>query len=382
MRAIVLVEPGRLEWREVPAPRPGPGQVRVRTAACGVCATDLAMIAGDPRVRPPAILGHEWAGRVDAVGPGVDPALCGRPCVAENVLADGGEVGFEHPGGYGECLLTEAANLHLLPAALPLDAAALVEPLAVCVRGLHRMGPAAEGPVLVFGDGPIGLLALALLVAGGASADARADRPGGASLPHAGVPRHADGSASASPADAGRAAPGAGPDRRSPQGPRVLVGGRPARLALARDLGATATVNYHDVAPDLASAVLGAARPGGAGTAAGGFPAVIEASGSADALRAALDAAAPDATVLVLGDYGEARAEFPWNRLLHREWRLVGSNASAGGWTEAVRLAAAGAVPLGRLVSGRFPAGRFAEALALAGDRRAGAVKVLIEWMP
>ncbi|MBE3070479.1 MAG: alcohol dehydrogenase catalytic domain-containing protein, partial [Planctomycetes bacterium] len=139
MRAIVLDEGGRLDMREVPAPQPGPGQVRVRTAACGVCATDLEMIDGDPRVCRPAILGHEWAGVVDAAGPGADAALVGRPCVAENVLADGGEVGFEHPGGYGEMLVTEAANVHLLPEGLAPAAAALIEPLAVAVRAVGRL---------------------------------------------------------------------------------------------------------------------------------------------------------------------------------------------------------------------------------------------------
>ena len=86
MKAIVNTAPGRVEWQDCPMPEPGPGQVRIRTAACGVCATDLAMIAGWQRTGFPAIPGHEWSGMVDAVGPGVDCALLGKPCVAENVL--------------------------------------------------------------------------------------------------------------------------------------------------------------------------------------------------------------------------------------------------------------------------------------------------------
>src|SRR4051812_1521803 len=109
MKALVYAAPGALELREVPTPTPGRGQVRIRTAACGICATDLEMIAGAPRVRRPAILGHEWAGVVDAVGAGVDPALVDSAAVAENVVVGGGEIGFEHPGGYGEFLLTDAA---------------------------------------------------------------------------------------------------------------------------------------------------------------------------------------------------------------------------------------------------------------------------------
>ena len=95
MNAIVNTAPGRLEWRVCPMPEPGPGQVRIRTLACGVCATDLAMIAGWKRTGFPAIPGHEWYGVVDQLGVGVDAALLGRRCVADNVQPDGGEVGFE-----------------------------------------------------------------------------------------------------------------------------------------------------------------------------------------------------------------------------------------------------------------------------------------------
>ena len=51
---------------------------------------------------------------MDAVGADMDAALVGRKCVAENVLSDGGEVGFEHPGGYGQYLLTDTANVRVL----------------------------------------------------------------------------------------------------------------------------------------------------------------------------------------------------------------------------------------------------------------------------
>ena len=59
MKAIVNFGPGQLEMRELPLPKPGPGQVRIKTAACGVCVTDLLMIAGWQRTGFPAIPGHE-----------------------------------------------------------------------------------------------------------------------------------------------------------------------------------------------------------------------------------------------------------------------------------------------------------------------------------
>ncbi len=304
-------------------PEPGPGQARIRTAACGICATDLEMIAGWNRTGFPAIPGHEWSGVVDAVGPAADAALVGRLCVAENVLSDGGEVGFEHPGGYGQYLLTEAKNLYPLPENFSPTTAALIEPLAVCVRAIRRLRLGDFRSALILGDGTIGLLMLLLLGA-----------------------RNVDRIA--------------------------MVGGRPGRLEMARELGAAAVLNYHDVGPDLAQAI--AALPGAP------FPNVVEASGSSAAIHAALSAAAQGGKIIVIGDYGASCAHFPWNRLLLSELELIGSNASAGAWPEAVRLAVTGAVPLERLVSRRLPASSFAEALEMTRKSR-DVVKIVMQWM-
>jgi threonine dehydrogenase-like Zn-dependent dehydrogenase len=321
MKAIVNVAPGRVEWQDWPLPEPGVGQVRIRTAACGVCATDLEMIAGWNRTGFPAIPGHEWSGVVDAVGPEVDLALLGKLCVAENVLSDGGEVGFEHPGGYGQFLLTEARNLYPLPENFSPAIGALIEPLAVCIRALGRLRLKNCSSALILGDGTIGLLMLLLLKAN------KVDRV-------------------------------------------VLVGGRPGRLELAQQLQAAAVLNYHEAGPDLAGVL--AALPGTP------FPNVIEASGSPAAIHAALGVTAHGGKILVLGDYGAGRASFAWNRILLSEFELIGSNASAGAWPEAVRLALSGDLPLERLVS-RLPATAYAKSLEMAKNSQ-DVVKVVMEW--
>jgi L-iditol 2-dehydrogenase len=324
MRAIVNTGPGELRWYDNwPRPQPGPGQVLIRTGACGICVTDLHMIAGWQRTGFPAIPGHEWAGTVEAVGTNVSPQIIGRRCVAENVLSDGGEVGFEHPGGYAEYLVTEVTNIQVLPSGFPLSVAVLIEPLAVTVRGMRRLRPVDTGSALVLGDGVIGMLMLLLLL-------------------RAGVERV------------------------------VLIGGRPGRLSLARQLGASATLNYHDIGDTVANAVRAVQQQP--------FPIVVEASGSASAAQLGLEVAAASARVLVLGDYGEARASFAWNHLLHREIELIGSNASAGSWPEAVHLAVTGQLPLQRLVSHRFPATQFARGIQLMRGRTADVVKVVLEW--
>lgn len=214
MKAIVNTSPGRLEWLDWPLPEPGPGQVRVRVAACAICATDLIMIGGWDRTGFPSIPGHEWSGIVDAVGQGVRAELVGRKCVAENVLADGGEVGFEHPGGYAQFLVTAAANVQTLDEGFGnMPAASLIEPAAVCCRALGRLTHdwhhTALGRTLIFGDGPIGLILVAML-----GAEASTQSANVSSL--------------------------------------VLAGGRQRRLALANELwqGRSApltTINYHDI---------------------------------------------------------------------------------------------------------------------------------------
>jgi 2-desacetyl-2-hydroxyethyl bacteriochlorophyllide A dehydrogenase len=323
MKAIVNTAPNIMQWLDHPLPIPGPGQVRIRTGACGICATDLAMIAGWDRTGFPSTPGHEWSGSVDEVGPGVDTAFVGRRCVAENVWAvDGGEVGFEHPGGYGQYLITEAHSLQILPDDFPYATAALIEPLAVCVRAMNRLGP-VQGNVLIFGDGPIGLLMTALLAQRGADEI-------------------------------------------------TLVGGRAQRLSLAREFGAHCTFNHHETSGDLAQAIR--AQAGRA------FSAVVEATGSDAAIRAALALTAHEGRLLILGDYAHARADFAWNYMLHNELTVLSSNASAGAWPEATRLAVSKQVALERLVTHRYPAARFDEALALTRGRRSDVMKVVMEW--
>jgi 2-desacetyl-2-hydroxyethyl bacteriochlorophyllide A dehydrogenase len=322
MKAITNTGPGRLEMKEWPLPEPSPGQVRVKTAACGICATDLAMIAGWKRTGFPSIPGHEWSGIVDAVGCEVDMKFAGLPCVAENVLSDGGEVGFEHPGGYGEYLLTEACNMYPLPKKFSLTTAVLIEPLAVSVRALKRLRLEDKSAALIFGDGPIGLLMVML-------------------VRNAGV-KHI-----------------------------CLVGGRPSRLALAEELGAHLTLNYHDAGTDLAGTIKVKLDKE--------FPNVIEASGSVTAMQASLSAAAETGKILLIGDYGENRADFCWNQLLHRQLEIIGSNASAGAWKDAVKLARSNVLPLDRLITHHLPASRFEEGMEIARTSR-DAIKVVLEW--
>ena len=81
----------------------------------------------------------------------------------------------------------------------------------------------------------------------------------------------------------------------------------------------------------------------------------------------------------MIGDYADGRADFPWNRLLHRELELIGSNASAGAWTRAVELAVGRQIPLESLISLRLPAASGVEAVQLVRESR-DLIKVVLEW--
>ena len=80
MHAMVLKQIGRpLEWTELPDRQPGPGQIRIKVAACGVCRTDLHVVDGElPHPQVPIIPGHEIVGRIDAIGAGVEGLQCGQ----------------------------------------------------------------------------------------------------------------------------------------------------------------------------------------------------------------------------------------------------------------------------------------------------------------
>ena len=135
MRAMVLREraAGRLEPATLPRPQPGPGQIRVKVAACGVCRTDLHVVDGElPESRLPIVPGHEIVGRVDALGDGVDTfdpgqrvgvpwlgfscGTCGY-CTSgrENLCGEARYTGYQIDGGYADYCLADARYAFALP---------------------------------------------------------------------------------------------------------------------------------------------------------------------------------------------------------------------------------------------------------------------------
>ncbi len=182
MRAAVYDAPGEpLRIAEVHDPVPGPGQAVIRVAACGVCGSDLHATAPEADLaRRGGVLGHEVAGEVVEVGPepvgGWSPGDrvfvmpvggCGRcpqckldrpeQCPRQRSF---GALGPEEPdGGYAEYLAVSSADLLAVPSGVPLDAAALCEPLATGLMCVRQAELAIGDRVLILGAGPIGLAA-------------------------------------------------------------------------------------------------------------------------------------------------------------------------------------------------------------------------------
>ena len=176
--------PGEPALVEVPIPEPGPGQVRVAVTATGICGTDIHLMRDEYRFYPPVTMGHEVAGRVDAVAPDVDPGWVGALVALETVFSSCGacrwcrggrpmlcaarlSIGSGVDGGFAPYVVVPARNLHRIPASVDDHAAALAEPLA-CV--CNAMGEGVVGPgdrVVVTGAGAMGVLAAQVAKAAG-----------------------------------------------------------------------------------------------------------------------------------------------------------------------------------------------------------------------
>lgn len=191
MRGAMLLGPAEIEVRELPVPEPGPGEMLLEIEAATTCGTDVKVYrrGGHPRMlKVPTLLGHEMAGRVAALGPGVEGVREGdavvvansAPCLACEACRMGRENLCEDlqylNGAFAEYLLVPARfverNTHSIPEGLSFARAAMTEPLGCVLHGIdacdlarYRSGRPAE--VAVFGAGPIGLLFAAALARDG-----------------------------------------------------------------------------------------------------------------------------------------------------------------------------------------------------------------------
>ncbi|MFC1737786.1 zinc-binding dehydrogenase [Planctomycetota bacterium] len=173
MRQAIMTKPGKIEFRDVPGPEAGPGEVLLRIKRIGICGSDIHVYYGKhPFTSYPVVQGHEYSGVIEAVGEGVEKvkpgiratgrpqlvcAKCG-PCrrgeynVCENLRVQG----FQAPGCAQDLFVVPIQRLVPLSNSLSFEQGALVEPASVGAHSTSRAGNLEGSNVVVLGAGTIG----------------------------------------------------------------------------------------------------------------------------------------------------------------------------------------------------------------------------------
>lgn len=317
MHAAVYLGPERIELRTVPIPEPADGELLVKICAATTCGTDVKTYRrGHPKFPPPFIFGHEFGGDVVKVGKGVENFREGMRVTA-NVFAECGECFYckrgqgnlcvnliYNFGAFAEYMIIPAsivrATTFEIPAHVPYAHAAFLEPLVTVVHGWHKVAVQPGETVAILGaGGPISLMFMQLLLRSGA-------------------------------------------------GQVIAVGHSAARLDVARQLGASHTINSHEKNEILAVRDL---------TQGYGVDLVIECAGSRSTWESSMEVVRRGGRVLWFGGLpGGTKVEVDAARVHYGEIDLLNMH---GGTTrharEAFDLLISGVVNVAPLLNGELP---------------------------
>lgn len=341
MKALLLSEYSRLDVVDIPMPRPGPDEVLVKVEACGICGSDVHGYDGSSGRRiPPIVMGHEAAGSVAAVGSGVPDLREGQHVTFDSTIYCGtchycrnGEPNlcefrevlgvatpdFRRQGAFAEYVVVPRRVIYPLPEHLAFSEAAMIEPLSVAVHAVRLSQLPEQSSALVVGAGMIGLLVLQ-------------------TLRHAGCTN-------------------------------VIVSDiDDTRLALAKELGATVTVNAKSA--DAVAEVL--RHTGGVGV-----DVALEAVGSTPTVKTAIESVRRGGTVTLIGNV-VAHVEIPLQVVVSRQIRLQGSAASAGEYPECIEMLASGSINVKPLISMIAPLEEGARWFERLHGREANLMKVIL----
>lgn len=342
MYALQLVAPRQLEMGTLPdPPQPGPGEVLVRLRASGVCGSDMhtfseGSVAGMAAVYP-SVLGHEPAGEVADLGPGVTDLRVGSRVAVEpfvihaeceftrsgrqNLALSNAFMGKDFPGSLREYAVLPRRNLLRVPGSMSFADAAFIEPLAVVLHTYELADLRMGETVAVIGTGPIGLIAVAVARLAGASVIVAADR-----VTH--------------------------------------------RLKTARKLGATAVVDVSRESPvDAVMDLTGV-----------GAHVVVDGAGSADSINHAIACLRPGGRMVLIGIPSKSQIPVNFWTALDREATIHVQKRSNGNDHEALRMLNQGVIDSTDIMSHRFPLERGQEAFEMMEAYRDGVIKPLIEW--
>ncbi|WP_423923106.1 galactitol-1-phosphate 5-dehydrogenase [Frigoribacterium sp. 2-23] len=176
MTAAVLHAAGDIRVEDVTVPTPGPGEVLLKVAACGVCGSDIPRMLRNGGYILPIICGHEFSGWIEELGEGVTGFEIGTlvsvppliPCYHCDYCLKGefglcenyDYFGSRSNGAYAQYVVAPVGNLLVMPEGIDPRAAAMLDPAAIALHGLWKTGLRAGHRVLVVGAGPIGLFAV------------------------------------------------------------------------------------------------------------------------------------------------------------------------------------------------------------------------------
>lgn len=180
MKAVCLTGTKRVELIEKPVPEPEPGEVVIAVEQRGICGSDIHAYHGrHPFIHPPVVLGHEFAGRIEQVGSGVEgfsegervtvePSLVCGECYncsigRYNICDDLQVIGCQTDGGFADYVAVPAARTVPIPENMTMAQGAMVEPLAVAYHALRVAEFEPGMRVVVLGAGTIGLCTLLAL---------------------------------------------------------------------------------------------------------------------------------------------------------------------------------------------------------------------------
>ncbi len=343
MIAARLYGPRDMRIEEMPEPPPpGPGEVQLRVTSVGICGSDLHQWAigqiGNASAAGPVVLGHEFAGVVTAVGPGVEGLTIGQRVAADPAIpcwrCEMCRMG--HPnlcrrlhfcglwpddGALRERLNHPADACFPLPEALSDDEGAMLEPLGIGIHAMDLAKLRVAHSVAVLGCGGIGLLLIRLARLAGARPIFATDR-----VPH--------------------------------------------RLAAARRYGADEVFNVTEVDP--VAAVLRA-------TGGRGVDVALEAAWADETVEQAAEMARMGGRVVLVGIPAEDALHMRASTARRKGLTIVFSRRMKHTYPRAIALAQAGDVDLRGLVTHRFPLARAADAFRLAETYADGALRVVVE---
>jgi len=334
MKVAMLQGPLTLAVQDADRPKPGPAEVLIKVAACGVCGTDVeAYLGHQPRgwtITYPFRMGHELAGTVVEAGSEVRGFKVGDRVVPDGRLPCGAcrncrrglfsacsNQGY-FSGGLSEYAAYPYRNLVKIPDKVSFDEAALAEPLACVVNGQSKLSVTPGAVALVIGDGPIGLMHMQMLKRRGAFT--------------------------------------------------VLAGVTPHRLEMGRQLGADAVVN--SLSQDLAKVMVDVSEGRGADI-------VVSAAGKAAVLKQAIDLAGRGGQVLFFAATMQPSVELDIDLIHYKELALRGTyDSTIAHFEDALTLISQGVVKVAPLISHRLPLKDAPQGYEIA--RKLEGLKVLI----